>query len=127
MTLKVTIGLVEIEEEENSFVLLVKSCPSAQEDICDRKFTKWPRESFRSGPSSFYQFFTKNVILEEMIENGMDRSGNPLPLIRYINAINEIDITQFETEVDKDRFTFLKYWANEAMNLYGNRASIQFK
>ena len=132
MTLDVTIGkvIVERDEENGHAFVWIEQCPDADFDVSALSFMINPREAYRSGSSSFWRFWRKNdvlgVVYEEMRNNSDTNDMDVIFLEKYVERINQVQENSFDTEVDKDRLRWLKYWVNKAVELYGKDAGISF-
>ena len=128
MTLDVTIGKIVTDYDfyGNKPTFWVESCPNAEQNICNSKYTDWPKEAYRSGSTAFWEFFQKQVgqIYYDMRDhpNSNDRGVSYIkPFLERINAL-----TESNDDVDKDRMKWLKYWCNKAVELYDSMAGIMF-
>ena len=139
MTLDVTIGKITIEriEEEDDLcfkpLFHVQQCPEAKEDINDKEYTLWTKESYRSGSTDFWSFFKRQHPLLKEIYFGMrehpDSNDFDVAYVKpYLEKINSIKIEDFKdpNEVNDDRLKWLRYWCNKAVELYGEEAGISF-
>ena len=109
----------------------IEQCPDSDTNICDPAFTRWPKESYRSGSNvSFWRFFMKNNDLKKIyLEMRKHPNSNDLDLASlkpFANKINKIKESDFSDDLDKDRLKWLKYWSNKAVKLYGEEAAIMF-
>jgi hypothetical protein len=140
MTLDVTIGeiigagpynggdiRVKVYGDNHEIIADVKQCPKADKDICDKGLTLWPRESYRSGSSAFWDFFTDGPLCELYLKMRNYPGSNDWDVAYLAPVADEItNIKEFGDEVDRDRLKWLKYWVAKAVELYGNKAGIQF-
>lgn len=132
MTLDVTIGKIILRQDEDNgrAYVWIKQCPGADFDVSPKKYTLSPREAYRSGSTSFWQFWRKNDLLgqlyEEMRTHPNSNDFDATYLEKYVERINQLEENSFESELDQDRLKWLKYWVNKAVELYGKEAGITF-
>lgn len=135
MTLDVTIGEIVPDtdniEEDPKARYWVKQAPEANFDVCNPEYTMDAKEAYRSGSTGFWNFWLKKSeqlteIYEAMRSNPNSNNRDVAylkPLLTRINAIPESD---FSSGIDLDRLKWFKYWANKAVELYGDKAGIMF-
>lgn len=135
MTLDVKIGRLMIHKEGNEEVEGIRTCPMTYHDVCNPEFTLWPRESYRSGSSGFWEFWEKIVgkLYHQMRRYPRTNDYELYPLKQIIDEINKLPNSQFEQhgikvidDIDFDRLKWFKFWSNRAVNLYGEDAYISF-
>ena len=136
MTLDVAIGKVTRHEEPRDEELGVgikqffdvEECPDADFDVCNPENTIYPRESYRSGSSGFWKFWTDNPKLNEiytrMREDKSDIDISYLKLV--LKDIQKLKPEDATGEGDHDRLKWLQYWSKKAVELYGSDAGIKF-
>lgn len=128
MSLGVSIGRRVTEKRGEKDVEGVECCPDADHMICDPEFTRWTKESYRNGSSDFWQFWEVRVgsLFRRMIVHN-NSAGEPLaPLKPALDEINLLSNDLLD-KADKDRMKWFKYWANRAVELYGDEAYITFR
>lgn len=113
MTTDVTIGKISSNGEH------VMKCPRAERNICNPQHTNHPRDSYRSGSSKFTEFWQTTCG-----EFYKETEYEITPLKPHIDVINNLEA--YESNVNKDRMIWFKYWTNKAVDLYGDSAGIQF-
>jgi len=132
MTLDVTIGKVVVDSDEDSgrAWASVEGCPVADFDVSPVATSVTPRESYRSGSTSFQEFWRKNDVLGNLYEHMRDHldtdDRDVTYLAKYIEKINQLSPVSFDSDVDRDRLHWLQYWVNKALELYGKDAGIMF-
>lgn len=128
MTLDVKIGRRVTIKLDGEQIINVRECPITYHDVCKLEYTLWPRESFRSGSSGFWEFW-KNCVGTLYYQMRKHHSSNDLdiaflkPLLEDINKLAD----NCRGEIDKDRMKWFKFWANRAVRLYGDDACIAFR
>ena len=127
MTLDVTIGKIVIENCENKAHTSVEECPRSENTVCDSNHTLWATESYRSGSSGFWEFWSVhcNCIYHALRDhpNTNDRDvGYLKPCIDDINNLSD----ECGSDANSDRMKWFKHWANKAVELYGDDAGIMF-
>jgi hypothetical protein len=129
MSLGVAIGKRITEKRGEKDVEGVQCCPDADQDICDPEFTRWSKESYRNGTGDFWHFWEHHVgsLFQRMSVGNLNSAGEPLAQLKPIlDEINQLP-DDFVKRVDQDRMKWLKYWANRAVELYGDEAYITFR
>lgn len=122
----------EVPEDEVDAVIealpRVERCPDANYNVSNH--TAWPRESYRSGSIAFWEFFES--YLPELYERMRFHPGSNdtdvaylEPIIGEINALNSV-LLGISDDGDRARMTWLLYWSNKAVELYGPSAGIEF-
>ena len=130
MTLDVRIGKAQIKDYDNHFIVDVVKCPELDYDLCKPCFTLWPRESYRSGSTEFWEFFTHNPEIRKIYHQMRDfpdcNDYEVIKIIPFIDKINALSIQDFKKDSHKDRLKWLKFWCKKAIELYGDLAAISF-
>lgn len=120
MTLTVIIGKIRTPSDE---IPNIDECPSEAYDVCDPKYTIYPRRSIRSGSSNMRDFF--DCITAEIYTNAISDPTEIVFIKPVIGTINDL-IDDCEDVVHNDRMKWLKFWCNRAVELYGDEAGIEF-
>lgn len=104
----------------------VSRCPDADHDICERQYTRWPREAYRSGSTSFWDFWSKYA--PDLYRRMRHYPGSNDCDIAFLQPIiEEIEALPLPHDpIDISRMVWLCYWARVAVDLYGNKAAISF-
>ncbi len=132
MTLDVTIGKIEIFHEEDrghekdiAASVIVAECPVLDYDLCNPKYTAWPRKSWRSGNTMlFFGFF--ETYLPEIYNMFFDEEcvESVFFLQPVIKEIKGLKMPKDPRQAD--RMLWLKFWCERAVDLYGQDAGIMF-
>jgi len=137
MTLDVSIGLIKFGKLKKNDVadyescnvmraLDIKRCPDSEADICDPERTLSAKEAYRSGSTSFWDFWDNCTY--ELYHSMRDYPNSNDTDIAFLKPVID-DINALPDPTDEgnaDRMKWLKYWANKAVELYGDRAGIRF-
>jgi len=129
MSLGVSIGKRITEMRGEKEVEGVQCCPDADHEICDQEFTRWTKESYRNGTGDFWHFWEHYVgsLFQRMSVERLNSAGEPLaqlkPILDEINLLSDA----LTSRADQDRMKWFKYWANRAVELYGDEAYITFR
>ena len=120
MTLTVFIGKINPESDG---IPHIDECPPESYDVCDPKYTIFPRRSIRSGSDEMRDFID-GVTAEICIGAIIDPTD--IILIKpVIDAINNL-IDDIDGAGHNDRMKWFKFWCNRAVELYGDEAGIEF-
>lgn len=124
MTLDVTIGKITVDDSQEEWV---EQCPIADHDICKKEHTWWTVESYRSGSSVFREFWEHRctILYFKFQQHPRSNDKDIAQLSPYIDEINALPDT-LQDKLDADRMKWFKYWANKAVELYGDEAGIMF-
>ncbi len=122
MTLDVTIGKYERIQDK----IILKECAPVHFDVCQREFTLWVREAYRSGSTGLFEFFQYYVgSLYYSIRSFPE--SNDTEIIKLWPIIGDIQkLPMPSNALDKNRMIWLKFWTKRAVDLYGKEAAIQF-
>jgi hypothetical protein len=135
VTLDVSIGKVitERDEETNKPFLAVECCPDATYSIADPTYTLYPKGAYRSGSTTFWEFFLKDSkklrkIYMSMRKNPFTNDFDVAYLKPYSQQIQSLRIKDFRenNKLTRDRLKWLQYWTKKAVELYGEEAGIMF-
>lgn len=126
MTLKVTIG--EIYKGNESEELTVNPCPSMNKNMVKSAYTTHPKEAIRDG-SDLWLFFQLPplITLFPKFNGGRSLGEYPvtIPLQPIAKNINALELV-LEDKSNQERLRWLKYWTAKAVQLFGERAGIEF-
>jgi len=145
MTLDVCIGRIGIKDFDPDYpdeivcsVDIIEQCPDIDYDLCEplvgspfdilsKGFTCWPRSAYRSGSTSFWNFF-KNHLPEIYCKMRNHPDSNDLDVSRISPIIDQINKLPDECgcDLDNDRMKWFKFWCNRAVELYGINAGVSF-
>ena len=105
--------------------LEVEECPS-KDDGCTQEDTIFPGRAYRSMPNlGAINFF--NDTFPELGKNIKPWGDNSKQITRIKPYIEIINKTQYTGElIHERRLHWLKFWCNEALELYGEQAAIEF-
>jgi len=125
MTLDITIG--KISKDGKS----VEECPKADHDITSPSLSHWPRESYRSGSTGFWDFWLHkndvlNTVYMELRKHPYTNDWDVVKLAPVADKIALVKESEFSEPDDIDRLRWLQYWTKKAVELYGEEAGISF-
>jgi hypothetical protein len=109
----------------------VEECPKADHDVTSPSLSHWPRESYRSGSTGFWDFWMHQnpklaTIYMNMRTHPWTNDGDIANLKPYAQEILAISESEFNQPDDIDRLRWLQHWTRTAVELYGEEAGISF-
>lgn len=108
--------------------------PAEEYDVCDKEYTIWPKDAYRSGTWDFKEFFEtylprlyNRYYREDREALKASRPSRCIyPVTEYIDDINNLGSVAPVNEgfpgLYEDRVKWLKHWANKCIETYGEAA-----